>query len=132
MRVRGCIHTCLPATFLFLCVCVCVCVCVFCACEPQENSRRQKTLICEKFDALFNALEERKQSLGQRVTAEQEEKLGYIRGLTQRYGAHLEASCRAVETGITAMEEPEMALFLQVPASGLHWFDSVQLYLYRS
>ncbi|XP_030205646.1 tripartite motif-containing protein 55 isoform X4 [Gadus morhua] len=79
----------------------------------KENSRRQKTLICEKFDALFNALEERKQSLGQRVTAEQEEKLGYIRGLTQRYGAHLEASCRAVETGITAMEEPEMALFLQ-------------------
>ncbi|XP_059901350.1 tripartite motif-containing protein 55-like isoform X1 [Gadus macrocephalus] len=79
----------------------------------EENSRRQKTLICEKFDALFHALEERKQSLGQRVTAEQEEKLGYIRGLSQRYGAHLEDSCRAVETGITAMEEPEMALFLQ-------------------
>ncbi|XP_059901352.1 tripartite motif-containing protein 55-like isoform X3 [Gadus macrocephalus] len=79
----------------------------------KENSRRQKTLICEKFDALFHALEERKQSLGQRVTAEQEEKLGYIRGLSQRYGAHLEDSCRAVETGITAMEEPEMALFLQ-------------------
>ncbi|KAG7272297.1 hypothetical protein CRUP_014182, partial [Coryphaenoides rupestris] len=78
-----------------------------------ENGRRQKTLVCEKFDQLYNLLEERKRSMGQRVTTEQEEKLGYIRGLTQRYGDHLEQSCGMVETGILTVEEPEMAVFLQ-------------------
>ncbi|KAK0155662.1 Tripartite motif-containing protein 55 [Merluccius polli] len=80
----------------------------------QENGRRQKTLVCEKFDELYNLLEEKKRSMSQKVTTEQEEKLNYIRGLTRRYGDHLEESCKMVETGIQTVEEPEMAVFLQV------------------
>ncbi|KAG7225056.1 hypothetical protein INR49_014511 [Caranx melampygus] len=79
----------------------------------KENGRRQKTLVCEKFDHLYSILEERKRSMSQKVTAEQEEKLNYIRGLTRKYGDHLEESCKIVEMGIQTMEEPEMALFLQ-------------------
>ncbi|KAF7668841.1 hypothetical protein LDENG_00279550 [Lucifuga dentata] len=79
----------------------------------EENSRRQKTLVCEKFDHLYAILEEKKSQMSQKVTAEQEEKVNYIRGLTRKYGDHLEESCKTVELGIQTMEEPEMAVFLQ-------------------
>uniref|UniRef100_UPI003AAEB7CA tripartite motif-containing protein 55b n=1 Tax=Centroberyx gerrardi TaxID=166262 RepID=UPI003AAEB7CA len=79
----------------------------------EENGRRQKTLVCEKFDQLYAILEEKKRKMSQKVTGEQEEKLDYIRGLTRKYGDHLEESCKIVETGIQTMEEPEMAVFLQ-------------------
>ncbi|XP_003443662.1 tripartite motif-containing protein 55b isoform X1 [Oreochromis niloticus] len=79
----------------------------------EENSRRQKTLVCEKFDHLYSILEEKKRELNQKVTDEQEEKVNYIRGLTSKYGDHLEESCKILEMGIQAMDEPEMALFLQ-------------------
>ncbi|XP_028289027.1 tripartite motif-containing protein 55-like isoform X2 [Parambassis ranga] len=79
----------------------------------EENGRRQKTLVCEKFDQLYSILEEKKREMSQKVTAEQEEKVNYIRGLTRKYGDHLEESCKMVEMGIQTMEEPEMALFLQ-------------------
>lgn len=71
-------------------------------------------MVCEKFDQLYSMLEERKREMSQKVTDEQEEKMNYIRGLTRKYGDHLEQSCKVVEMGIQTMEEPEMALFLQV------------------
>lgn len=71
-------------------------------------------MVCEKFDQLYTILEEKKRQMSQKVTAEQEEKVNYIRGLTKKYGDHLEESCKIVEQGIQTMEEPEMALFLQV------------------
>lgn len=71
-------------------------------------------MVCEKFDQLYSMLEEKKREMSQKVTEEQEEKLNYIRGLTSKYGDHLEQSCKVVEMGIQTMEEPEMALFLQV------------------
>ncbi|KAF6727286.1 Tripartite motif-containing protein 55 [Oryzias melastigma] len=79
----------------------------------EENGRRQKTLVCEKFDHLYTILEERKRDMSQRVTAEQEEKVNYIRSLTKIYGDHLEESCKIVEMGFQTLEEPEMAVFLQ-------------------
>ncbi|XP_008306010.1 tripartite motif-containing protein 55 [Cynoglossus semilaevis] len=79
----------------------------------EENGRRQKTLVCEKFDQLYTILEEKKRDMSQKVTAEQEEKLNYIRGLSRKYGDHLEESCKIVEMGIQTLEEPEMASFLQ-------------------
>ncbi|KAM7390522.1 hypothetical protein PAMA_008602 [Pampus argenteus] len=79
----------------------------------EENGRRQKTLVCEKFDHLYTVLEGKKREMSQKVTTEQEEKVNYIRGLTRKYGDHLEESCKIVEMGIQTMEEQEMALFLQ-------------------
>ncbi|KAM9839692.1 tripartite motif-containing protein 55b [Aulostomus maculatus] len=79
----------------------------------EENGRRQKTMVCEKFDHLYSILEARKREMSQKVTAEQDEKVNYIRGLTRRYGDHLEESCKIVEMGIQTMEEQEMAVFLQ-------------------
>ncbi|KAJ0022944.1 hypothetical protein NQD34_015078 [Periophthalmus magnuspinnatus] len=80
----------------------------------EENSCRQKTQLCEKFDHLYSILEDKKREMCQKVTAEQEEKVNYIRGLTQKYGDHLEESCKVVETGIQIMEEQGQAVFLQV------------------
>ncbi|KAF7213910.1 tripartite motif containing 55 [Nothobranchius furzeri] len=80
----------------------------------EENGRRQKTLVCEKFDQLYSLLEQKKREMTQKVTAEQEEKVDYIRSLTRKYVDHLEESCKMVEMGIQTMEESEMALFLQV------------------
>ncbi|XP_061877285.1 tripartite motif-containing protein 55b isoform X3 [Entelurus aequoreus] len=79
----------------------------------EENSRRQKNLVCEKFDQLYSILEEKKREMSLKVTAEQEEKVSYIRSLTIKYGDHLEESCKIVEMGIQNMEEQEMAVFLQ-------------------
>ncbi|XP_060755753.1 tripartite motif-containing protein 55b isoform X2 [Neoarius graeffei] len=79
----------------------------------KENGRRQKLQVCEKFDHLYNILEDRKREMSLRVTAEQEEKLNYIRGLKRQYEDHLESVTKIVESGIQTMEEPEMAVFLQ-------------------
>uniref|UniRef100_A0A671QNA3 Tripartite motif-containing protein 54 n=1 Tax=Sinocyclocheilus anshuiensis TaxID=1608454 RepID=A0A671QNA3_9TELE len=80
----------------------------------EENGRRQKSKVCEKFDHLYAILEDRKRQMNLKVNAEQEEKLNYIRGLTRKYGDHLESMTKIMETGIQTMEEPEMAVFLQV------------------
>ncbi|XP_067107640.1 tripartite motif-containing protein 55b isoform X2 [Osmerus mordax] len=79
----------------------------------EENGRRQKSQVCERFDQLYTLLEEKKREMSGKVTGEQEEKLNYIRSLTRKYGDHLEECCKVVETGIQTMEEPEMAVFLQ-------------------
>lgn len=49
-----------------------------------------------------------------KVAGEQDEKLNYIRGLTKKYGDHLESMTKVMETGIQTLEEPEMAVFLKV------------------
>lgn len=108
-------------------------MCVHAPCPyVQENSRRQKTLVCEKFDQLYSILEEKKREMSQKVTDEQEEKVNYIRSLSRKYGDHLEESCKIVEMGIQTMEEPEMALFLQVRVNTrmsvwIKWFQLLVL-----
>ncbi|XP_051970045.1 tripartite motif-containing protein 55b isoform X1 [Xyrauchen texanus] len=79
----------------------------------EENGRRQKSQVCEKFDQLYAILEERKREMNLKVAAEQDEKVNYIRGLTRNYGDHLESMTKIMETGIQMLEEPEMAVFLQ-------------------
>ncbi|XP_072913237.1 tripartite motif-containing protein 54 isoform X1 [Hemitrygon akajei] len=79
----------------------------------EDNSRRQKQLLCEKFDALYAILEERKKEMLQSITREQEEKVQYVRSLMRQYGDHLEGASKLVETALQSMEEPQMAVFLQ-------------------
>uniref|UniRef100_A0A3Q2U0J7 Tripartite motif containing 55b n=1 Tax=Fundulus heteroclitus TaxID=8078 RepID=A0A3Q2U0J7_FUNHE len=81
--------------------------------NQRSKGRRQKTKVCEKFDQLYSMLEGKKRDMSQKVTAEQEEKVNYIQGLTKKYGDHLEESCKIVERGIQTLDETEMALFLQ-------------------
>lgn len=80
----------------------------------QENGRRQKQHVGLRFDALYGILEERKKELLQSIAAEQEAKLQRVRGLIRQYGDHLETSSKLVESAIQAMEEPQMAVYLQV------------------
>lgn len=82
----------------------------------QENGRRQKQHLGLRFDSLYSILEERKKELLQSIAREQEAKVQRVRGLIRQYGDHLEASSKLVESAIQAMEEPQMAVYLQVCA----------------
>ncbi|XP_064366262.1 tripartite motif-containing protein 54 isoform X2 [Dromaius novaehollandiae] len=79
----------------------------------EENGRRQKQQLGLRFDALYGILEERKKELLQSIAREQEAKEQRVRGLLRQYGDHLEASSKLVESAIQAMEEPQMAVYLQ-------------------
>ncbi|KAM6086518.1 tripartite motif-containing protein 54 isoform 2-T2 [Theristicus caerulescens] len=80
----------------------------------EENGRRQKQHLGLRFDSLYSILEERKKELLQSIAREQEAKVQRVRGLIRQYGDHLEASSKLVESAIQAMEEPQMAVYLQV------------------
>ncbi|XP_069035781.1 tripartite motif-containing protein 54 isoform X1 [Lepisosteus oculatus] len=79
----------------------------------EDNSRRQKQHLCEKFDSLYAILEEKKKELVLCISREQDEKLGHVRSLIRQHGDHLEGASKLVETAIQSMEEPQMAVFLQ-------------------
>uniref|UniRef100_A0A8B9ME06 Tripartite motif-containing protein 54 n=1 Tax=Accipiter nisus TaxID=211598 RepID=A0A8B9ME06_9AVES len=79
----------------------------------EENGRRQKQHLGLRFDSLYSILEERKKELLQSIAREQEAKVQRVRGLIRQYGDHLEASSKLVESAIQAMEEPQMAVYLQ-------------------
>ncbi|KAG9478862.1 hypothetical protein GDO78_012495 [Eleutherodactylus coqui] len=79
----------------------------------EENCRKQKERLSERFDYLYAVLEERKGELTQIITRDQEEKLEYVKSLMKKYADHTETVSKLVESGIQFMEEPEMAMFLQ-------------------
>lgn len=83
----------------------------------EENTRKQKSHVCESFDHLYAIMEDRKREMSFKVTSEQEEKLNYIRGLKRKYEDHLENATKIVESGIEMIEEPEMAVFIQAAKS---------------
>ncbi|KAF0885758.1 TRI55 protein, partial [Crocuta crocuta] len=85
----------------------------------EECCRKQKQELCEKFDYLYGILEERKNEMTQVITRTQEEKLEHVRALIKKYSDHLENVSKLVESGIQFMDEPEMAVFLQVLATCL-------------
>lgn len=87
----------------------------------QENGRRQKSKVCVTFDHLFALLEERKSEMTVRISAEQEEKLEYVRGLRKKYNEHLENTAKLLEAAIQTMDESEMAVFLQVSLNAPGW-----------
>uniref|UniRef100_A0A8D0GC30 RING-type E3 ubiquitin transferase n=1 Tax=Sphenodon punctatus TaxID=8508 RepID=A0A8D0GC30_SPHPU len=78
----------------------------------EENGRVVKQDLCEKFNALFALLEEKRSELLQRVSKEQEEKVGFMQGLIQQYKEQLETSAKLVETAIQSLEETAGAAFL--------------------
>lgn len=52
--------------------------------------------------------------MSQVITRTQGEKLEHVRALIKKYSDHLENVSKLVESGIQFMDEPEMAVFLQV------------------
>ncbi|XP_043931405.1 tripartite motif-containing protein 54 isoform X2 [Protopterus annectens] len=79
----------------------------------EENGKIQKSKLSEKFDTLYQILEERKKHLLQVITHEKEEKVERVRSIIRQHGDHLESSSKLVETAIQLMDEPQMAIFLQ-------------------
>ncbi|KAL6485934.1 hypothetical protein MHYP_G00053260 [Metynnis hypsauchen] len=79
----------------------------------EENGRRQKQKLCDKFEVLYSVLDERKKELVECISREQDQKLSHVRSLIRRHGDYLEVAVKLVETAIQSMEEPQMAVFLQ-------------------
>ncbi|XP_069478905.1 E3 ubiquitin-protein ligase TRIM63 [Ambystoma mexicanum] len=79
----------------------------------EENCRQKKDSLNETLDLLYAILEEKKGDLLQRITKEQEDKLGFIQTLLQRYREQQESSSKLVESAIQSMDETGVAAFLQ-------------------
>ncbi|XP_078145860.1 tripartite motif-containing protein 54 [Centroberyx gerrardi] len=79
----------------------------------EENGRRQREQLADRFDSLVAILEERKKELVGLIAKQQDDKLKYVRSLIRQHGDYLEAAVKLVESAIQSMEEPHMALFLQ-------------------
>lgn len=82
-----------------------------------------KEELSQKFDALYAILDEKKSELLQRITQEQEEKLGFIEALILQYREQLEKSTKLVETAIQSLDEPGGATFLLVSGTWSVWVD---------
>ncbi|XP_062818440.1 E3 ubiquitin-protein ligase TRIM63 [Anolis carolinensis] len=78
----------------------------------EENSRQVKQSLHEKFEGLIGILQEKRNELLERVTKEQEEKVGFMKNLIHQYNDQLEKSSKLVETAIQSMEEEGGADFL--------------------
>ncbi|KAJ7304313.1 hypothetical protein JRQ81_011859 [Phrynocephalus forsythii] len=78
----------------------------------EENSQQVKQALCEKFEALMAVLEEKRSELLERISKEQEEKVGFMQNLIQQYRDQLEKSSKLVESAIQSMEEEAGAAFL--------------------
>ncbi|XP_041080056.1 tripartite motif-containing protein 54-like [Polyodon spathula] len=78
-----------------------------------DNCKRQKQMLCEKFDHMNAILEQSQKIMVQRINYEQEEKTGHTRTLMRTCREHIEATSKQVETGQKAMKEPQMAAFMQ-------------------
>ncbi|KAI4880936.1 hypothetical protein NFI96_015162 [Prochilodus magdalenae] len=83
----------------------------------EESGRNQKQILCEKFDHMSAILEERRKILIEQITYEQDEKSGWARSLVQTYSEHADTNKKLVQTALNAIEESEMAPFLQVKVS---------------
>lgn len=59
-------------------------------------------------------LEERRKIMLQRITYEEDEKRSWAQSLVQTYSEQVDINSKLVQSALNAMEEPEMAAFLQV------------------
>uniref|UniRef100_A0A8C7KQC4 RING-type E3 ubiquitin transferase n=1 Tax=Oncorhynchus kisutch TaxID=8019 RepID=A0A8C7KQC4_ONCKI len=78
----------------------------------EENSQLQKRRLGENFDLLYAILEERKGQLLEKITQEEERKLGLLRSLVERYTEQLQASINLKEKAAQTMEKGNAAEFL--------------------
>lgn len=84
------------------------------ACKAvQDNAQHAKQKLGERFDALYVALEERKNALLERISKEQDEKVAVLRKLARRYGDRLQACTELTDTAVQALEQSSAADFLQ-------------------
>uniref|UniRef100_A0A8D2IT67 Tripartite motif-containing protein 54 n=1 Tax=Varanus komodoensis TaxID=61221 RepID=A0A8D2IT67_VARKO len=87
-------------------------------CKNIEVGRSQKQALCEKFDRMCAILEERRKIMLQRITYERDEKSQHLKSLSKACSDHIESSSKLVDTALQSMEEPQMAVFVQVKSRG--------------
>lgn len=95
----------------------------------QENSKIQKQIVCEKCDRMSAILEERRKIMIQQITYEEEEKMGWTQSLVQTYSGHLDTNSKLVRAAHNAIEEPEMAAFVQVSQTLFNVEHDIYLYI---
>ena len=80
----------------------------------QDSGRVIKKRLSDSFDDLLGAMEERKEQLIGEIGWQQDRKLRHVLSLIRRHGDHLEGGAKLLETASQTMEEPPMAVFIQV------------------
>ncbi|XP_019733233.1 tripartite motif-containing protein 55-like isoform X1 [Hippocampus comes] len=79
----------------------------------EETCKTQKQNVCDKFRRMFSILDERLVSMSERISKDEVEKSGSGQLLTRCYGDKVEANRKLMEKAVSAMEDPNMAGFVQ-------------------
>ncbi|XP_015822825.2 tripartite motif-containing protein 54 [Nothobranchius furzeri] len=79
----------------------------------QENYKTQKQKVCDTFDHMVSILEEKQKVMTQKISSEEEQKIGQTQMLVRCYGNSMEANGKLVESALSSMVELDMAAFVQ-------------------
>ncbi|CAK8683376.1 unnamed protein product [Clavelina lepadiformis] len=78
------------------------------------NGRTVKTNLCEAFDKLYAILEERKNDLIAKITADVQERNQVLQEMLKNYGQQLEGASKLMEASLALLEERSIPQFLNV------------------
>ncbi|XP_051914850.1 tripartite motif-containing protein 54-like isoform X2 [Hippocampus zosterae] len=79
----------------------------------QETCKTHKQNVCDRFRRIFSILDERLVSMSERISKDEVEKSGSGQLLTRCYGDKVEANRKLMEKAVSAMEDPDMTVFVQ-------------------
>ncbi|KAJ0036188.1 hypothetical protein NQD34_004865 [Periophthalmus magnuspinnatus] len=81
--------------------------------DLEEAYRVQRQTVTDKFEHINSILEERRKSMTEVVSAEEEEKTGRVKALLRRYGDTVSANSKLLERAQACMEDTDSVAFVQ-------------------
>lgn len=81
--------------------------------DLEEAYKKQKQTVSDKFYQMFSILEERRKSMTEMISAEEEEKTGRAQALLRCYGDSVTANTRLIERAQSNMDDPDGVTFVQ-------------------
>lgn len=81
--------------------------------DLEEAYKVQKQTISDKFDHINSILEERRKSMTEVMSAEEEQKTGRAKALLRCYGDTLTANTKLLERAQSCMDDPDSIAFVQ-------------------
>lgn len=81
--------------------------------DLEEAYKVQKQTVSDKFDHINSILEERRKSMTEVMSAEEEQKTGRAKALLRCYGDTVTANSKLLERAQSSMEDPDSVAFVQ-------------------
>lgn len=82
-------------------------------CELEEAYQTQKQVISDKFDHIHSILEEKRKSMTEVMSTEEEQKTGRAKALLRCYGDTVSANAKLLERAQSSLEDPDSVAFVQ-------------------